>query len=250
MALAFRITKTAYEKLADDIKSHYEADGDKHYALEVTGLEDNGALKRAKERAEEEAVDLKTELKEAQKELKTLKDAGGEGGQDVARLTRSHERKIASLTEKHTERETKLQAFIKKNLVESKAEALAKEISTVPALMTKHLMERMDALFDGDEPALVIMGKDGKPDPAMTVDKLKAEVLANAEFKPILIANKATGSAAQSGAMPAKGATPAKVDAGGNTAEVDVNALPNDAFFARVKAKREAAAAQQQGGAQ
>lgn len=242
MALNFRITKAKHGKLTDEQKELYVADGDDHFKLDVTGLADDGALKRSLERSQEEVADLKLEAKEANAKIKTLTDAAGDGGQDVARLTRSHERKIATLNEEHATAITGLQSFIRTQLVDGRATALATEISTVPTLMTPHIRSRLDVDFTGTEPKLVIKGADGKPDPALTIDKLKAEVVANKEFASILVGSKATGSAAQRGALPATGATPAidTTATRGDDSKVNVNELGTTDFLARITAKRAA----------
>lgn len=243
MALKYRITKTAFDKLDDAGKENYEADGDKHYTLAVEGLDDNGALKRAKERADQEVVDLKADLKAANAEVTTLKASQGEGGADVARLTRSHERKIATITEAHEKLTNGLKEFIKKTLKGSKAKEMATAISTVPSLLADKIEARMDVNFDGDEPVLVINNAAGAADPTLTLDKLKAEFVANPEFKSILVGNRATGSAAPIGVVPVQGATPSAIAGQQTTANVDVNTLDNKSFVERVKAKHEAAQA-------
>lgn len=239
MALTFRITKARFDKLDDETKEHYAADGDKHYKLDVEGLDDAGELKRAKERAEETVAELKDEVKTITKERDTLKSATTDGGADVQRLTRSHERKIATLTEEHTARLTARDSFIRKTLIDNTATALATEISTVPALMTDHIKKRLSVDFEGDEPKLVILDKDGKPAPALKIEALKQEVLTDPQFKAILVGSKATGSAAQRGnASPAvKGAAPTQ---DGSAEAADVNALSGKSFTEKVRAAREA----------
>lgn len=237
MALKYRITKAAHSKLGDEMQAEYKADGDTHFVLDVSGLEDTDALKRAKDRADQEVVDLKADLAEANKKVKTLETAAGEGGQDVARLTRSHERKIATITETHEGVVGKLHTFIKGLLQSGKAKELATSISSVPSLMAEHIEKRLDVDFTGDEPKLIIKNKDGAADPAMTMDKLKSELVANPEFKSILVGNRATGSAAPHGVLPGAGATsPNNADA-----KADVNAMSGADFTALVRARREAA---------
>lgn len=243
MALKNRITKTAYDKLSDDLKEHYEADGDKHFKLEVEGLEDTGALTRALDRAKETATEQADEIKTLKKDNKALTDAAGDGGAaDVQRLTRQHERKVASLTEEHTTTLKGRDAFISKTLIDSQATALATAISTVPSLMADHVKKRLSVDFTGAEPKLVILDKDGKPAPALTIDTLKAELLTVAELKPILRGSQATGSTATTQARQAGNANGApQVVEGEANKSVDVNALSNDAFVERVKAKHQAA---------
>lgn len=241
MALKNRITKTAYDKLSDELKEHYEADGDKHFKLDVEGLEDTGALTRALDRSKETVTELQEELKTVKKEKKTLEDAAGDGGAaDIQRLTRQHERKIATLTEEHTTTLAGRDAFIKKTLINKEAEALANAIATVPSLMAGHVEKRMSVNFEGTEPKLVLLDKDGKPAPALTLDGLKQELLTDVQFKPILKGSQASGSTATTQARQAGNANGNPQVQSDTGKPVDVNALDGKSFVDRVRASREA----------
>jgi ribosomal protein L14E/L6E/L27E len=240
MALKFRITKSSFDKLSDDFKAEYSPDGDKHYKLDVDGLDDNGALKSAKERAETELEDLKGEHTELTKKYKDLEKAGGEGGKDIQKVQDRYERKLVTQKEASDLVLASRDAFIKSQLVDNQASALANELSTVPTLLSDRIKSRLDVDFTGDAPKLVIKGKDGQPNAQLTIDGLKQEILATAEFKPILRANKASGGATQQGTLPAPGATQAQQQA---TGPVNVNELSSKDFVERVKARHAAEAA-------
>lgn len=236
MALKFRITKAAFDKLEDAMKENYEPDGDKHYKLDVDGLDDAAELRRAKDRAEERHAEAQEEITALKKENKTLKDATGESGADIQRLQKSHDRKIATLKEEHDGVVGGLHGFIRETLIDGQALSLATEISTVPAIMADHVKKRLDVDFTGEKPKLVIKDKDGKAVPTLKLADLKQELLTSAELKPILVGSKATGSAASKANLPAgSGAAAPQVDA-----KADVNALSPGDFVARVRASREA----------
>lgn len=241
MALKFRITKAAYGKLSDEIKEFYEADGDTHFKLDVDGLEDTGALQRANDRLKDELSEAKDELKTVKKEKTTLEATVGDGGAaDIQKLTRSHERKLATAAEEHTTTLKGRDDFIRKILVSAEAEKLANVISTVPTIMVGHIEKRMSVNFEGSEPKLVILDKDGKPAAAGTVDTLKQELLTDASLKPILKGSQASGSSAPPAARQAGNAsgTPQVTDESGK--KVNVNALDTKSFVDRVRASREA----------
>ena len=242
MALANRISKKAFEALPDEIKEHYEADGNAHYKLDVTGAEDTGALQRAKARAEEEVADLKSELKEATSKVAALEAAGGPGAKDVDRLTRNFERKMATLKEEHEAALKGRDTFIEEQLIDGAANGLAKEISTVPTLMAEHVRKRMSVDFTGEKPKLVFKGKDGAIDPALKLEDVKKEILATPEYKPILTGNKAIGGAPARGALPATGATHAQVT---DDKSKDLNSLDDKSFVERIRANRAAQGADQ-----
>jgi serine/threonine protein kinase HipA of HipAB toxin-antitoxin module len=166
MALKFRITKAQFEKLSDEIKEHYKADGDDHYKADVTGLDTPDALRRSKERSDARVAELEAEAEELNTKVTTLetdnaklKTGQTKEGRDVTRLQTKYDRDMAS---KDAEID-KAKGFVEKALVMSNAEAIAKEISTVPKLLVNELKSRMKVDFTGEEPVLQILGKDGKP---------------------------------------------------------------------------------------
>lgn len=237
MALKFRITKSQYEKLSEDFKAEYQADGDSHFKLDVSGIDDPAELRRAKERAEARAEELGETVTELETKVTTLEASQTKEGRDAQNIDKrwktKYDRDIASKDEEIATRDN----FIRESLVETAATALAVEISTVPALMSKTIKERLTVDFSGDKPKVAILGADGKPDPALTMTKLREEIVANKDYAPILVGNKATGGDAQRGRLPAGGATSA------TGKDVDVNSLSNDDFAARVRARKEGQAA-------
>jgi hypothetical protein len=136
-----------------------------------------------------------------------------------------------------------LTGFVDKTLKDSVALSLATKISTAPALLTPKIAERLSVDMSGDEPKTVILGKDGKPDPEMTIEKLQQEVVANPEYKAIIIASKASGAggAARPLVKPLGGGMPAQDGEQGFDAS---KAAPKD-LAAKIKERKEAQAQQQ-----
>jgi hypothetical protein len=124
-------------------------------------------------------------------------------------------------------------------LVSAEADKLAAEISTAPKLMAREIKSRMDVSFEGGSPSLVIKGADGKPDPKLKIEDVKKDLLANADLKPILIGNKASGAAGPKQTLPVPGATGTSQQS--NTeAKANVMELSGPDFLAHVEAKRAA----------
>jgi hypothetical protein len=84
-----------------------------------------------------------------------------------------------------------LRNFANKTLKESVATAIASKISTAPALLAPKIAERIAVDLTGDEPKTVFLGSDGKPNAELTAEKIQQEVVANPEYKAIIIASKA-----------------------------------------------------------
>lgn len=194
MALKKKITKEAFEKLPDVLKSEYVANGD-DYVLDVDGEEDTGALKRAKDREKQRADELATQIKDLQSKLDALDTNDARKRGDIDALTKSYEKKIEDLKTELGGKLTKSQEFARKTLIDETAKSMAVSISTVPSLMTKAIKERLLVDFDGDEPALKILDASGKLS-AFSLDDLKKDFLTNKEYSSILIGSKASGGGA------------------------------------------------------
>jgi len=235
MALKHKITKAAFDKLSDELKGEYVEDADKKggYTLDVEGLpepENDGALKRAKDREKIRADEAEAEAERLDTELTALKGNQGKGEKDIARLTKAHEKTIADMTADHEAKVGKLTKFIDKEIKGGKAEALATKISTVPKLLAGEIGKRLSVNYDGDEPALEILGADGKPDSKLTLDKLGEEFVANKDFSSIMIGSKARGSGAAPNNIPGSGGSAIPGDK-----PLDLASAPTNDLLAHVR---------------
>lgn len=226
MALKFKITKAAFDALSDEFKAEYiVGDSDGEYVLDVNGLptpEDTGPLKRALENEKGKNKTLKAELDTAKATIADMPD--------VEALKTTHKAEVGKLT-----------TFADETLRDSVALALATKISTVPSLLAEKIAKRLQVDMTGDKPKTVVLGADGKPDPALTIEKLGEEFVAMPEFKSIIIASKASGGGApvKPGIKPLGGGAPKD----GEQA-VDLSKLKGSDLATRIT-ERKAAAAQQ-----
>jgi hypothetical protein len=209
MALKFKITKTAWGKLSEDMQKEYIEDADgKGYTLDVSGLpepEDTGELKRAKDREKERADNLAEELEEANGKITKLEAAQGSTDKDIARVTARYDRKIETMTREHNETVDAYKGRIASAMKTAAASGLAAKISTAPKLMEKHILDRLTVEFDNDgEPTLKVLDKDGKASDT-TVDKLGEELVANKDFSAIILGSKAKGGGAAHSTVPPVG---------------------------------------------
>lgn len=192
MALKRKISKEEYEKLPESLATEYIEDGE-GYRLDVDG-DDNGALKRAKDRESQLRKDAEKRLKELEDKLSSIEGDDARKKGDIATLEKAWQKKIEDAETAAKLKIDKLADYTKKSLVDVVATSIAAKISTSPALMLPHIKQRLQADLEGEAPKTVVLDKDGKPS-AMTIDELSNEFVANKDFSAIIIGSKASGSA-------------------------------------------------------
>lgn len=204
MALKRKITKEAYDKLADNVKFEYMADGDS-YLLQTEGDEDVGALKRANIRLKDQLEAEQRRADDAADKLDKIEKNPARKTGDIEALTRQMEKDKETAVAEVTVKLEKRDAFIKSHLLENTATTLAGKISTAPAVMRPHIERRLTVDMEGDAPVIKVLDKDGKAS-ALTVDKLGEELVANKDFSAIIRVTKASGGAGS----PSNTAVPSK----------------------------------------
>jgi len=194
MALKRKLTKEEFAKLPEAFKSEYIEDGD-GFRLDITGDEDTGALKRAKDREAQLRRDAEAKLRDAQEQLDALGSDDARKKGDITTLEKAWQKKLDDASAESTGKIAKLTAHTTKTLLDGTAHTIAAKISTVPGLMAKAIRERLTVDFEGDEPTLRILDATGKPS-ALTLEQLSQEFVANKEFSSIIVGSKASGGGA------------------------------------------------------
>ncbi|MEM1189936.1 MAG: hypothetical protein AAGI72_15495 [Pseudomonadota bacterium] len=174
------------------------------FRLEVEGIEDTGALKRAKDHekkqrqeAEDRARGLQEKLDAIDKDNKEAKDKNARDKGDVEALEKSWQEK---LTNRETELNGKIESLegsLRTVLVDGKAEALAAELAIdgSAAALLPHIKARLATDMRDGQMTTVVLDKEGKPS-ALTVDELKKEIAGEKAFAPLIAGSKASGSGA------------------------------------------------------
>lgn len=186
------VDKAAFDGFAEVLKSEYVKTGDL-YILQHD--EPAGELKRAKDRETADKATLKTSLDTTVAELTALKSTvAAMPSADTIKATAKAEAaaEYAPVTEKLTTREKQITDL----LVEGAAKTLALTIGgakNADALLP-HITPRFTAKLDGDKPTVVVM-KDGKEAPAMTLTELETEIRADKRLTSLVIVNQASGGA-------------------------------------------------------
>jgi hypothetical protein len=184
MALKRKITEAEYNALNDVLKAEYKANGGSY----VLDTDDAQELINARDLEKREKEAAKTELKTLKAELEEIKKNGG----DFEAIEKSYKQKIATLEGTVAELNTTLTGERRDRYANAEAAKIAAKF-TVPALMQKEIAKRLD--IDPKDPTKVrVLDADGKPS-AATIADLEKEFVDNPEYKGIVIASKATGSA-------------------------------------------------------
>lgn len=194
-----KIDKAAFDALPDPVKVEYKQIGSS-YVLDTDDAED--AL-RARDNEKKRADDLATELagvktKLTETEGKLIEAQKGNGNGDTAALEASYKQKLADQKKESDATIAKLTGHLDKALVDGVADALAKEVSTAPSLLKPIIAGRLKSEVNGDAALTRVLDANGQPS-AASIDDLRKEIVANPEFKSIIIASKATGGRAPFG---------------------------------------------------
>lgn len=205
MGLKYKLDKEAYDALSDELKGAYEEVGDKgEYRLKVEGYDDPAELRRARDREKQAAQAAKERIAELEAKLAQIEGDDNRKRGDIDALEKSwREQKEKAVAEKEEElkkRDRIIQRVFRTNV----ADAMAKEISTVPVAMARLIQDRLVVEIENGEPVTRVLDKSGKPS-ALTVDDLKKELVADPDLLGMIKGSKASGSGAT--ANPGGGAT-------------------------------------------
>jgi len=207
MALKLKVEKL--EDIPEALRGEYTEDKEGGgFVLGVEGLEDTGALKRAKEHeakarkeAEARAKALEDEKKAADdKARKAAEDAAAKAG-DVETIRKSGEERVAKANAdwqaKYDADVGSLNSDVKRLLIDNVATTMASQIAlegSAPVLIP-HIASRLDVEVRDGQRVTVVKGPDGKPS-ALTLDDLRKEIVGNKAFAPLLVASKGSGGGA------------------------------------------------------
>lgn len=211
MALKHKIDEAAFKKLDKSIQAEYVKDKEgEGYTLDVDGLEDTGALKRAKEHevekrkeADKKAKELQTKLEETEQELETLRTERAKGGDKVAETEKAWKEKLAKREKELQDQIAATQKALQSQMVDSVAMTIATELAGENAeLLLPHITKRLSAEIKDGKAVTKVLGTDGETS-AMTPEELKKEILSSGKFSAVVVASKGSGAG---GSGPRKGA--------------------------------------------
>jgi hypothetical protein len=201
--------KLQVEKLDDvdeNLRSLYEEKEGK-FSLKVDGLEDTGALKRAKEhekslrQAAEKSAREEREAREAlDKKIEELQGKKHKDNGDIEALEKSWGDKLAKEKAKDAEEISRRDGWLRELTVNSSAQGLAAELAVEGSskALLPHIQARLAMEMRDGRPVAVVLGLDGKPS-ALTIEDLKNEFINDAAFAPLIVGTKAAGAGSNGG---------------------------------------------------
>ena len=195
------ITKDEFEAIDSTLQSEYKEEGE-GYTLTVEGLEDTGALKRAKEhevsrrkQAEESLKEIKDRLTAKEDELIEIRK-GVIPKDDMDALEKSWKEKLDNQQNDFQQKIQQSESALQSLLVDNVASSMAAEISTVPSLLVPLIKQRLATETADGKTNTRVLDAEGKPT-ALTVEDLKKEFIANEQLFSIMKGSNASGSGAQ-----------------------------------------------------
>lgn len=217
-----KIKTESLDEIEEKFRDLYEQTDD-GYQLKVEGVEDTGALKRAKDHEKQARKEAEQRLREAQEQLDAINAAKAQAEEDKLRKSGDIEALEKSWQEKYQKREQELaaqtealQTNLQKILVDGKAQSLAAELALPGSaeVLMPHIRSRLATVERDGEFVTAVLDESGKPS-ALSLDELKAEISGNKAFAPLLVGSNATGSGASPSASNSSGAVK-KGDMGGD----------------------------------
>lgn len=198
--MALQLILQTLEGLSADVAKEYVVQDDGTFRLDVSGLEDTGALKRAKDHekaqrkaAQTKATELESKIEDLEEQIAALGDPA-KGSADAGKLLKL-EKQLKEASDKLTTRETELLGEISRLTSSAEASKLCTELTDYPDLMLPAIQARLVTVMENGKSVVKVLDADGDVG-SMTVAELKAEFEKDKRFAPVLRGSKGSGSGA------------------------------------------------------
>lgn len=231
--MTLKATLDTLDGLPADVAKEYKENDEGKFVLDVEGLEDTGALKRAKEHekkrrqaAEGKTSELESKLADLEEQLASLDDPGKNKADDKQRI--KLEQRIKELEGKLTTREGELLGEINRLTADATATKLASDLTDSPGLLLPHIRARLVTEIEDGKAVVKVRDKDGDVG-GMSIEDLQKEFASNKEYAPIMKGSKGSGSGAPGGG---KGG-------GGDRKPLDYSTASAKDIAADIKARKE-----------
>lgn len=195
MALKRIITAAVHAALAENVRSEYKQVGEEFH-LDVEGedfshvVQKKGIAEQHRRAAEQKVEDLQAQLDEIRR--------GNLPKADVEALENSHRERYKTLETNMKAREAALTAEITRVMVNARADAISKDISTAPALLSPVIAARMQVIEKDGKFELQVKDKAGVAG-VMSLDDLVTEIKGDTAYESVIIGSKANGGGAGGG---------------------------------------------------
>lgn len=194
------------DEVDESQQSLYEKDGDE-FSLQVEGLPDVGALKRAKDHevelrkaTNEKLSELTAKYQKLEAKISEGEDAGNREKGDVGALEKSWQDKFQKQEDAHKAKVKGLESNLQAILVDNKALEMAGSISVKgsESVLMPHIKSRL-AVEERDGKFVTVVKDVNGNSSASTLEELQAEISSNASFAPIIAGSQANGGGASGG---------------------------------------------------
>lgn len=214
----------------------YVKKADDRFELAVDGIDDTSSLRNALASEREERKTAKARVTELEEQLRTVQESARTAAQEHARNSAdvraiedgwkkkhaeelaARDATIAAKDGEYKPQIEKLRGNLQRLLVENEAARIASAIAMpgCASILIPHLRQRLSMTERDGEQVTVVLDKAGKPT-NLTTAEFQSQFGAEAEFAPVLIGGKGSGSgsagAKVGGAHNAKTKTRADFDA-------------------------------------
>jgi len=198
--MALQLILPTLDGLSPDVAKEYIVQDDGTFRLDVSGLEDTGALKRAKEHektqrkaAQTKATQLESQIEDLQEQIAALGDPS-KGSADAGKLLKL-EKQLKEAVDKLATREAELLGEISRLTSSAEAARICADLTDFPDLMLPAIKARLVTVMENGKSVVKVLDSDGDVG-SMTVDELKAEFEKDKRFAPVLRGSKGSGSGA------------------------------------------------------
>ena len=201
--MKYKVTKSEFDNLSEEIKAHYEKNGD-DYVLSLEGGPDVGEMKRAKDREKEKNRQLSRDLEKLQGKLSELqteydefKNSNSDGSNsNPDNLQKAYERKLNELQDANGKTVSQLKKSIESLMLDAASSEIAGAVFNDPEIFKHHIENRFRVEFDDNySPKLVILDVDGQ-DSLMNKEELTNEIVADKRFSNYIKGSNASGGGA------------------------------------------------------
>lgn len=211
--MTLSLTLATLEGLSAEVAAEYIEQDDGSFRLDVEGLEDTGALKRAKDHekkkrqaAEGKVTELESQIEELQEQITGLEGSGKGKGNDaeVARL----QRQVDKLTTELAKTKSDSAAEITRLHTTGAVSKIVSELTDHPDLLSPVVQSRLKVVMEDDGTSKVVVLDEDGDESFMSQEDLVKELRANKKYAPIIRGSKGSGSGAPgSPSAPAGGKT-------------------------------------------
>lgn len=236
--MALKLILPSLDGVPADVAKEYVLQDDGTFKLDVEGMEDTGALKRAKDHeknkrkaAEDKATQLASKIEDLEEQVAALGKPGENKLDDQTRI--KLEKQIVVLTGQLTAREGELLGEITRLTSSARAAAIVSQVSDHPELLMPVIQSRLKTVMVDGKAKVMVLDKDGD-ESFMSEEDLIKEIKSDKKYAPILRGSQGSGSGAP-GAGGGGGNTKTKLSDYNGAERIELQ-KSNPAEFARLVA--------------